>query len=214
MPQPPRPCAEPWDEDRARALVHAVALRKIGMFAAFPEIGLEDLISEGLIAARSAWTKFTSSKATSSTYISMVAGRRIIDMMRRLTRERSRQIAYCPIVDLDQGYEPPEGMAEWLEDTYQRIRKGMEDRGIPLKIEDAEGRPSLCNRAQALALYAWKGKYRLSCRQAASLLVNQDDLRLAVRLMMVPSYKYFCRLEETVTKLKINFGRKRGNRAA
>jgi hypothetical protein len=194
---------EAWDEDLARAVISQVVDRKAGMFSAFPEHSLEDLRSEGLIAARAAWPKYNRLKAKPQTYIYRVAACRLIDMARKLSRERNRVISCA---DAMQPIEPAESDADWLEDTYLKIRRNFTNYGVPLVIQSPEGgRRPICDRAQATALIALKRRLDISCRETSRMLRTREDFRAAVGLKQVPSYRSFCRIEKSVTKLKFTF---------
>jgi DNA-directed RNA polymerase specialized sigma24 family protein len=84
-----------WDEAAARPHVRAAVGRKLGMFDAFKDLSKEDLINECLIAVHGAMPRFDVARASFSTFVGTVAGRRLIDIWRRRSRQAGREATYA-----------------------------------------------------------------------------------------------------------------------
>jgi DNA-directed RNA polymerase specialized sigma24 family protein len=80
------------DVEQLTRLVHGVVRRMKHMFAAFPDLSREDLIHEGLVAALHALPRFDATRSAISTFVSMVARRQLLDLLRQRRRRRAREL--------------------------------------------------------------------------------------------------------------------------
>ena len=68
-----------WNEISARKMVRQLVNRKALLFAGLRgEFGAEDLEQEGVVAAHADWPRFNPRKSHASTFIYMVASRRLL----------------------------------------------------------------------------------------------------------------------------------------
>lgn len=196
--------AVPWPGERADAICARVALRKCPMFQQFRgAVGVEDLKQEGLLAARMAWPKFNPSKAAWSTFVYVVAARRLITLHRQLTRRAARDAAAAvqdfvvadgPAVlaeaAMDPDYERPDGLMgsdgadDTVEDWLGRVYRYANRR---LKPRVSKTRPTWFTPAQAIAIGLYMRRMKLSTRGTATLLAEREDLRQILQLRHPPS---------------------------
>lgn len=98
---PPPPVAPHIEdvEEKARVLteklVDAAVVRKHSMFAAFSDLSREDLVQEAAASVLKALPDFDPAAASLSTFVSMVAARRLIDLWRRRSRQARREADYA-----------------------------------------------------------------------------------------------------------------------
>lgn len=216
-----------WDEDRVGAMVRAAVERKIGMFAAFPDLGADDLVQDLLIACRGSYPKFDPDRASLSTFIGMICGRRLIDIYRRRSRLANREGNYAErvygrpewqgkddnaraVLVADEVIDPPEPEPETVEGEVVR-----DVDELPLAdwlstiytharrtITSAEfriGRRSH-NVAQAVASIALQNRLKLSTRGIRGLYDDREDLRRAVQFKHVPDQSWFVRSREVASQ--------------
>jgi RNA polymerase sigma factor (sigma-70 family) len=79
------------DDPRINRLVRAVARRMLPLFDLFPDIDLADLCQEGLVGALKSKRKFDPRRAALSTFVTLIARRRIVDLYRRRSRGARRE---------------------------------------------------------------------------------------------------------------------------
>jgi DNA-directed RNA polymerase specialized sigma24 family protein len=194
-----------WDENLAAGVVRALVVRLIGagMFAAFPDLGIDDLVSEGLIAARSGWRRFNPAKATASTFINLCAHRRLIDISRSRGAELKRQHKLATdSLDMDADPaavgEPVDDLAEWLAETHRAIRRNLTVY-LTAASKPRPGHPRTFTQAQAMTLLALKRRQKLTTRGAEMLLRSRPDLCRILDLPWPPSHMVFERAEKSVT---------------
>jgi DNA-directed RNA polymerase specialized sigma24 family protein len=72
-------------------IVGAVARRKLALFDQYPDIGFDDLFQEALLAVCKAMRSFDERRAQLSTFATLVAERRILDLHRRRSRDARRE---------------------------------------------------------------------------------------------------------------------------
>lgn len=180
-----------WDESTAERVVGRLVQRKASLFKCLPTYDRDDLLSEGLMAARKAWPKYDPDKAAASTFIYLAASRRIIDLWRKATREAAR----------DQGWaerhhetvypdEPKaETLVEWLEDAYHIIQRTVRT----YSMGSATGVEAI-DRAQAAALLALQRHMRMDGVMLSAFLATQPHLLDVLGLERVPD-------AETIAKL-------------
>jgi DNA-directed RNA polymerase specialized sigma24 family protein len=74
-----------------RAIVRKVAKRKIGLFAYACDVGIEDLMQEGLLAVSRA-KGFDPAKARASTWVYLVSSRAALDLARKRARDAKKDV--------------------------------------------------------------------------------------------------------------------------
>lgn len=86
-------------KDDIEALAAAAAYRKLGMCAAFHDLSRDDLRHEAIVAILTlkAQGRFDGDVSTFSTFASLVAGRRLIDLWRRRSRQARREGEYAEV---------------------------------------------------------------------------------------------------------------------
>jgi RNA polymerase sigma factor (sigma-70 family) len=118
-----------WDEQAATAMVRAAVKRKRGMFSHYADLSDEDLVQSVLIEVRKAFPTFNPDKATFSTWVGMVAGRRLIDAWRHRDRQANRDAIGAVREktvgppEIDDGPDPEPQLHEWLREVYQAARR-------------------------------------------------------------------------------------------
>lgn len=206
-----------WDEDRVSAMVRAAVERKLGMFSAFRDLDADDLVQDLLIAIRAAYPAFDPQRASLSTFVGMIAGRRLIDIYRRRSRLASREGFYAEaqygrpeyqgrgescqptiVVEADEVIDPPEEEPETVDGEV--VHEGsLADwlctvythcRRTFNKPRHRAGR-RYHNVAQAIASVALMRKLKLSSRGVRWLFEDREDLRRAVRFKHVPHDSWF-----------------------
>jgi RNA polymerase sigma factor (sigma-70 family) len=214
-----------WDEDRVCAMVRAAVERKLPMFAAFRDLEADDLVQDVLIAVRDAYRKFNPELASLSTFVGVVAGRRLIDIYRRRSRQAGREGVYA-----EAQYGRPEwsGRGENLQPTI--VVEADEVIDPPEETEDFEGEvvhegsladwlstvytharrnlesPRLRsgrryhNAAQAIASIALKRKLKLTTRGIRGLFEDREELRRAVQFKHLPDQSWFVRSEKVASQ--------------
>jgi len=169
----------PWNETFARAVVRRMVERKLPMFSAFHDIDEDDLMSEGLMAARRAWPKFKPAKSQASTYIYMASSCRLIDLWRARSRQYERDVRAAETNNLvmqDPNATPrhEQDDVEWLAATLAMIRRNFERYGIPPMTIEAGG--VTIDRAQAAALLALKARLGLEDEAFVAHLAERVEL--------------------------------------
>lgn len=178
-----------WDELRAFKIVSGMVKKHRGLFAAFPEFDRDDLISEGLIAARAAWPAYDCWKSAASNFIFRVAHRHLISKYRSVNAERIRErkvsrlrpeAGKASFNDLMIAqYDPTRTLAEWLVIVYAGCRKA-----FPRK-KFHQGR-RYYNLAQLAAIAALMQRTKMSIRACEWTLSQREDLRMALNLKRPP----------------------------
>ena len=199
----PAPASEPhnpsfpWSEDRARGVARTVAKRKLPMFSAWPDIELDDLFAECFMAISRAHPKFNPDYRTPSgkricysTFAYSVASRQLIDIWRSRARRTNGEIAFRESLPCNPHVLRPERLedelremplVDWVAQVYLRalrahrvkgVRRGRKWYGLP----------------QCVAAALLMRRLKLSCRGAAMLLAEREDLRQALRMSRCPSY--------------------------
>ena len=189
-----------WSQfvDAAGKHVRAAVMRKISMFADFPDLGPEDITSEVLTAIWPEYPRFNPTKASFSTWIGMIARRRIIDIWRKRGRQAKRDRGYARSrrenYTSDVHYiEQTDGsgnveripLLEWLEAAYNRAR-------FAVKVKRYRRGPAF-DVAQAVTCAMLMERVGLSTRAACLLFLDREDLRRAVHFERIPSQMWFVR---------------------
>jgi DNA-directed RNA polymerase specialized sigma24 family protein len=202
-----------WDESAVRPNVRAAVGRKLGMFDAFKDLSKEDLVNEGLIAINAARPRFRRKLGSFRTFVGTVAGRRLIDIWRRRSRQAGREAAYAQatwgtpqiqhcdgrptavlvdnttpldILTADEPEPTPESpLADWLSTIYALAKRALA----------AEGRFRQGRRFfkvhQVVAVGLMMEREGLTPAQARELFERWPHLQRAVRFMHLPSESWF-----------------------
>jgi DNA-directed RNA polymerase specialized sigma24 family protein len=181
-----------FDHSLAFAVVRALVTRKAKLFAAFPDIGLDDLEQEAMLAVHKGWPKYDASKSSASTFIYMLAARRLLsiarDLRRRLRRDQilfARTIAsvkpFDPVADFE-----PDNLVDWLGGVYRTVRRNMHVYGITTTGKHAVGDHPKIDGVQAAALLALQRKLGASGGQIEQMLRDRPALAAAVAMVQVP----------------------------
>jgi len=174
-----------------------------------PEFGLDDLLAEGLLAARQAWPRFNPQAAPASTFVYIVAARRLIELQRHFWRDRMRERNYAA-KNREMQSEPshqhePADLADWLRMTARMIRRNLDVSGMKdISVRDRANGLSI-TRANAGALLALKKRMNETDEGMIGLLSFRPDLVSALGLTSPPPIT----LMEAIKKsfLRINLGR-------
>lgn len=187
-----------WDEQAATAMVRAAVKRKRGMFSHYADLSDEDLVQSVLIEVRKAFPTFNPAKATFSTWVGMVAGRRLIDAWRHRDRQANRDAIGAVREktvgppEIDDGPDPEPQLHEWLREVYQAARRTFTEKRL------RQGR-RFHNVAQEVACCLLMEKLGLSSRGAEALFKDRPDLKAAVRFLHVPTQSWFVRAGEVAS---------------
>jgi hypothetical protein len=199
----------PFPEDLARAVVIRCAKRSILRFQAFRDVGLNDLVQEGLMHAREGWARFDPARGIApSTYLYRCCWNRLNDMHRTRTRRGNHERHFVEQRghrgepdEIPYVVEDPAELAEWAAGIYARSVAYLEARGIDGLATARPGFPRTFSIAQALTLMAIKSRLRLSSRATRHVLLERAELRRAIELPRVPSRMVFTRFHRSVTRL-------------
>jgi RNA polymerase sigma factor (sigma-70 family) len=189
-----------WEQfaEAAGKHVRAAVDRKMGMFASFPDLAPDDLVSEVLTAIWPEYPKFNPQRASFPTWVGMIAGRRIIDILRKRDRQAKRDRAYAqgrreaytpnlPFVEEsdEHGNVARVPLVEWLDEKYSLAKH-------IVKIDRYRRGPAF-DVAQVVACAMLMDRLGLTTRAAAMLFQEREDLRRAVRFARIPSQMWFVR---------------------
>lgn len=189
MPIPGEPVeGEPFDPIHVRPIVRDCVTRKLHLFAAYPDIGLDDLIQEGMVRAALAHARWRASKARYTTWINRCVAFCIIDLYRKaskggFTKRRSLEGLLTEHAATDHSEDGDLG--QWLVGIMheaKRLRPGKVRRGR-----------KWYSRAQCIAVAALMARLRLSCRGAVAYFTQRKDLAYLLRFYHIPSYRWFHR---------------------
>src|SRR4051812_13415101 len=120
-----------WDYPMVVAVVRKLVVRKLPLFAKFPDVGRDDLEQEAAWAVTRAWPRFDATKGAASTFIYTVAARRLLSLSRALRRRMRRDElmtaltpritpTFDPVADFD-----PDDMADWLAGVIRTVRRNL-----------------------------------------------------------------------------------------
>lgn len=187
-----------WEEARVVALVKSAVTRKLHLFIHFPDLGFEDLVQEGLMAARKAWPRFNPSIASWSTYLTTAASRRLLQIVRDRSRAARRDGAVAIEADgAARAEEPPEEIGEgeplalsvWVRNVYVAAK------GRFGAASKREGR-KFFSPAQATTAVVLMAKLALTPASAVLLFNSRPELRESIRFRHTPSESWFRRAWE------------------
>lgn len=201
-----------WDERLAKALADAAVARKFGMFAHFRDLGRDDLEQEALTAIHRAFPTFDPDKASFSTWASMVAGRRLIDIYRTRARQAGREGVYASLTPSEQespidalltgldspGDVFPLDVAEWLRSIYYQAKRML------TAPRHRRGRRYF-SPGQAMAAAFLMEREGLTTRGAVEFFRARPELAEAIRFRHVPSHYWFWQAQELLTEILENF---------
>lgn len=200
-----------WDEVGALMVVDRMVARKLPMFAAWPEFARDDLVSEGLMAARAGWPAYDPAKGSAATFVYMVSWRAVSDLWRTRSRRDAREklVAVADWIEAgdaaglpgDEGDRAGQTLAEWLAEIYRAAKR----LGAPARARRGRW---LWHWAQVVATYFLMRKLSLSSRGCAALLAGDADLRAAMRMGRCPSHMFCQRAADVVTE-NLSAGRRR-----
>jgi hypothetical protein len=195
---PPDP--GPFPEDQAKAVITALVKKRLyGMFAPYQgRWGIDDLVSEGLMAARAQWPKYDRTRAAASTFLYQRARSRIFDILRGENRRQRRDHIACELKpevqapptlpDMDPfEWSADVPLVEWFAGVYRASRT------FYAGGRHKQGR-RFYNAGQVSAIGALALRLKLSTRGCRLLLLERDDLRRAIHLKRVPTQQYLCRV--------------------
>ncbi len=119
---------DPLDAELANKIGGAVARKKRGMFAAYRDLGKDDLKQHGVLCALQAQHSFNPDKAAAWTFLWGVMGRRLVDLWRRRSCEAGhvRKLGVPtppPAPDADDDLPEPEDLAEWCGNNYANAKR-------------------------------------------------------------------------------------------
>lgn len=187
--------------EAASPIVRALCAQKMGMFACFRDIGLEDLYQEvmkGVLVAMSRpRSRFNHRKARFATWVGMITTRRLIDVGRHRGRQAKREAHYAeanwgtePVtestpLDILTADEPgePQPLADWLGTIYSLAKRA-------LGGKHRHGR-HFFNLSQVLCVGLLMERESLSVIDVRELFEQRPDLAKACRFMHVPSLSWF-----------------------
>ncbi len=189
-----------FDPHWAEGIVRRAVNRKLHLFSAWPEMEVEDLVQEGVIAAMRAHKTFNPSKAKYTTWIYRAVSCRLIDLWRVRGRRADRELTQAKpgwII----GNEPG-GHAEWLGNVYRALKARLEGYGVSQRL----GRPALLTAAQATALDLLRGRMNLGVRKFAIQLRTHPEWLAAVEMTtQAPNWRTIYRSGKSVSKVKNYF---------
>lgn len=195
--------------DQTIGMVRAAVIRKLPLFAPWPDIDRDDLMQDALASVHRASAAYDGSRGSWSTFVGMVAGRRLIDIWRSLARRTTRETAYA--ADRhgthhfdDDPTDTDVPLDEWLSELYGLARRHI------THARYRQGRRYF-NIAQVFAVGMMMESRGLSLRACRMLFLDNAALCKAVRFRHVPSHGWFQGAAQVCTDFLENLPRsKRG----
>jgi hypothetical protein len=208
-------------------LIRAVVERQVPMFAHFPEHDADDLFSEARDACERAWPRFDPDKSSVSTFISIIAHRRLISLYRSCARRATREARVAVMGEaVTPANEPTDAddraltaLAEWADaqDAEARADGLLGGLGEDQTIEDWAGTvyrqakrtfPAYPDRRgrkwystpQAVTCVLLIRKYGWTTREAERQFADSPDLCRALQLRRVPDHSWFARAGKFATR--------------
>lgn len=186
----------PFDDELARRIATAAVEKKgkagkVGLFAAYKDLNNDDLVQDCITAIFEDWPSYNPQYAP-STYMTMIAERHLLDVSRRRSSERRRQraaaVADVSFDDLVAGKaDYADGtIAEWVAHVYAAARKKYTAKRW------RNGR-KFYNVAQYVAIAALCHRLKLTIRACETYLTEKQDVRDALKLHRVPTYRSIAR---------------------
>lgn len=191
----------PFDVELARPLIRTVVRRKLKLFVAFPDLSEADLVQHGMQLMLDLHPKYDPARGAYSTFVYNRLPNRLIDLWRsrsqQVKRENHRAAAAPEAFDRHPN-EPDRTpaplpadvpLAEFLGRVYRAIVALPAELGGRVQRR-GPGRPSTFTAAQRMAITVLMRRQKLSTRGAVMLLAERADLRRAIGLTRVPTYKW------------------------
>ena len=199
--------AIPFPEHRAAAILGRMVGRIAHLFRLWPDLAPSDLLSEALIAARAAWSRYDPAKAHQSTFIYTVGRRQVLDIWRRRSRggvshslgdadpiDPSAHLATCAF-ESESNLDP-------LDIDIRAIRRAAESVVMQVPKVGARSGRTWFSDADNIVLGVWMLRRKLSIGAALSLLQASPTLRAELGLPRVPSTATASRARNYVKRRK------------
>lgn len=200
----------------ALCIAYRVAQRCLRRHGRIPHHDIQDLKHHAFIGIRRAWVdrKYRQSKGAVSTFMWRIAWGDLEDLREKMIRRKSRVVPDDIAASDDHdpatasfdpdtesaifGDEQP--VAEWLAEMYRRLER----RYAAERYAEASrmGRPPHWRPEQRAAMTLLQARMRLSMRGMVHLLVSRPDIRDAVKMTRIPSYRFFFEISKSVTKVQ------------
>lgn len=189
-----------WDNERIEKLVRRLVARKLPLFAAFPDIGDDDLANEALLEIHKYKHRFDPGRAQFSTFIYMIGWRVIRGIWMKRSKEAAREVSTAvashtdavELVEDEPTLDPDEPLGDWLRRIYV----------VAWRAFDApkfrQGRRTY-NAGQAVACVLLMHRKKLSCRGAAQFFAQHPELARSIGFDRVPHYSWFNRAADVAT---------------
>lgn len=196
------------DIELARKIAYEVGARLHADECGFiPELAVDDLAQEGVLAIRDAWPKYNAKRGAPSTFMWGVAWNRMKTIIRGARRRVNRDASVY--ADLPTAAEPEPvqesddaALAEWVTSIMATVRMVYVMGEIPLRHRfQNKGTPDRVQRATLILLVRRQG---WSYRRAAGELERRPALLAALGLQKAPKYVAFHRAGVTVSRLQKN----------
>lgn len=182
------------DAELANRIIGALARRQLNLFAAYPEITHEEIVSEATVAVMRQWHQYDPRYAQ-STFITQRAATAIIDFSRRAKsgkRRIKRLLQNSVESDFSTQEETPYDesdmpLDEWLVKSQATARRVFGGRVFRQR--------RTFNLPQMVALAMLRRRFRLSCRGVARVLADRPELLTALKLCRAPGHMTILRAD-------------------
>ncbi len=197
-----------WDPSFIRKLLISLVRKKIGLFATYPEYGVEDLLQVAEKAMCEAWPKWNPSRAAMSTYLYKAGSNAIISAWREAEKNHRSEKGHQRAEDASEVFadtaaiadgglleglaavlakvemDPKESVRDWLKRLYDTA---CQHKDPAWKRE--------CSFAQAVAITCLMKRMKTGCGGVRQLLEQEDAFRAAIGLgKQVPTRRTIHRL--------------------